>query len=312
MNGPPSRNVPLAGDDVTGRALVVPGGRLALEPVGVLVGRHETAARRRDCVQIAGPQHLRAGIAGVPPVDEVVAGAELRRVGHRVRDRVEAGEGAVALAGRRLADREAQGLEWRDRDGPHRLDDHVARLHPVRWPCHQSDQRPWKSFRRLRAVSSLEQQVDLSARRVAEVTDPDEARRPGGIAGILEAHERIVHEGDASAPFRVEELCPGQLLRPLSNDVLVVAEGVEVERARHAGAEARLRPHRQTGLLVRPLNDQPLQLGWSSRGTLPPAGAFGVEIQPAKGRVTLPVGAAPISRPQLAELEQGADLVPRA
>src|SRR5204862_2906594 len=85
---------------------------------------------------------------------------------------------------------------------------------------------------------------------------------------------------------------------------------IEVERARHAGGEARLPPHRQTGLLVRPLNDQPLELGPGRRRVSPLPGAFGVEIQPAKGRVTLPIRAARIARPQLAELEQGADLVP--
>ena len=104
----------------------------------------------------------------------------------------------------------------------------------------------------------LEQHVDLSACGVAEITDPNKTRRPGGIAGILEADERLVDQCDTAAPLAVEELRPGQLLWLLADDVRVVAEGVEVELVRHAGAEARLRPNRQTGLLVGPLNDQPV------------------------------------------------------
>src|SRR5262249_1982364 len=144
----------------------------------------------------------------------------------------------------------------------------------------------------------------------AEVADPDLARRPGGVAGILEAGERVEGQRNAAAPLAVEELRPGQLVRALPNDAVVVAEGVEVERARHAGAKARLAPNRQTCLLIGPLNRQSRQLGWCPGGALPPAGPLRIEIQAAKGRVTLPVRASPIDRSELAELEQGADLAP--
>ncbi len=157
-------------------------------------------------------------------------------------------------------------------DGPHRLDDHVARSHPVRGSSIRDPRGRRSASCRFRAVNSLKSK-SISLR----VGSPrsrirTKARRPGGVAGILKADEGSFRSATRPAHFRLRSSAQDSSSRPLANDVLVVAEGVEVERARHAGAEARLRPHRPTGLLVDPLNDQPLELGWGPRRRSPPPG----------------------------------------
>src|SRR6516164_5557147 len=73
----------------------------------------------------------------------------------------------------------------------------------------------------------LEERVDLRARRVADIADPDEPCRPRRVGRVLEAYEGIVRDCDSSLPPPVQELRPGQVFRLFADDARVVPERVE-------------------------------------------------------------------------------------
>src|SRR5262245_30850493 len=298
-----------ANDLVSGWPPVVSRRRLPVEPVRVLIAVHEAPSSGLDGVVVAEPEHHRSGEARTPPVDEVVAGAKLRRVGDGTRDGKGPGERTVALTRCRLPNREPDGFQQGDRQREHRLDHDLPGSHPRAW-LRKIEPEAVKVLAPLEDEQQLDQSVDLPARRVAEVADPDETGGACGVAGVLEAGHRVADQPDAAAPLSVEQLRPGQLLWLLVDNSRVVAERIEIEGGGDARAEARFRSDGEACPLVCPFDYQAIELARSRGGALPATGAVRVQVEPAEGGVALPVGAASVTRSHLAELEQPVDLVP--
>src|SRR5262249_60782725 len=137
----------------------------------------------------------------------------------------------------------------------------------------------------------LDQSVDLPACRGAQVADTNKAGGPCGVAGVLEAVERIADHPDAAAPLSVQELRPGQLLRLLADDARVVAERIEIEGRVDARAEARLRSDGPARPLVRPFDQQAFELARRADRALPAPRAVGGQGKPAGSGASPAVGA---------------------
>ena len=172
-------------------------------------------ARRLDCAVVALAQQGGAREARVPPVEEVVAGGELRRV--------------ASPPSRWRADRRTPGSPRGERPGglgtPSAASDAIcSRTSCRRRPCWRiqltgSEGVP-PDVEELSPLSvreqDLDEPVDLLPRRITEIAEP---HQPGGLDGVphvLQPDLRLGVETDASPPARVEELRPRQRLRVAS------------------------------------------------------------------------------------------------
>jgi hypothetical protein len=200
------------------------------------------------------------------------------------------------------------GAESRDRRRERRADDDVPLLHPV-----AADGVVEPDVVELAPPLVCEQNlgkgIAISPPQVPEIRDAQEAGGPHRIGSVEQPIVRIGSERDPPAPAAIQEFGPRDLLRPLADDLGVVAHRVEVEEVRHAGAEAWLGAGGFPGCVC-PLHNEPAELRGRPACASPSARSIRVEAEDAKRCRSFRGRAAAIAGPHLPELEQRVDLVP--
>ena len=319
---PPSRRSPFLMSPtlpvMPGRSL---GSRLAAPPVVVLGGGEpgllpgggidpgQQLLPVRDVVALAHDH--RAEIPVVVPVDVVVAGLQLRRVGDLRGDALRAAPAAEALLGCRVEDVDPRRLDERHGGRPHRLEHDLLRDHEV---DRVGERRPERTELALLLVlgHDLVEPVDLRPGRVAEVLELHQPERLRGERRVLGHDPRVAQEGHPPLPLRVQELGPGHLLGPLLDHVGVVAHRVGVEVGRRADDVARLRlAADRLAVLADPADDLLVVLRPAREGGQP-GRAVRVDEGRAERGVPVTERAAGRRRVQLAVREQLVERVPAA
>ncbi len=234
---------------------------------------------------------MRAGLAGVPPVDVVVAGLEQARVrlGSLEIDMVEH-QPRKPRRRRRVADVQTLRHEQRDGRRPHRLEHDLVRGHQVDGLVERRPEGPELALL-LQVEEDLDDAVDLLLGHVAERAERHHAGRLRRVPRVLKADPRVVEERDAALIARVEQLGPVDVGGLFLDDVAVVAHRVHVEVVRRADRVQRLVAHGLAGLLVDPGDEQVGELARGLGRGVPVARLVGIDVERAERGVAVAVGA---------------------